>query len=248
MLKAALNGPRTPADHPGVPVTPAQLAQAARAAVAAGADALHLHPRAADGKESLQPDDVAQALTAVREACPGVALGVSSGFWILRDAGARATAIRAWTVTPDFVSVNWHEPHSPELAALLLDRGIGVEAGLWTADAVRTFLEWPRRREVLRVLLELPDQPVRAYRAELLGMLALLNAADLDKPTVLHGLGQSAWPVLREAGRRGLGTRTGLEDTLTLPGDLPASDNAELVRVAREILGLGPLHPSPGRC
>ncbi len=241
MLKAALNGPRMPADHPGVPVTPAQLAQAARAAVAAGADALHLHPRGADGKESLHPDDVARALNAVREACPGVPVGVSSGFWILRDAGARAAAIRGWTVAPDFVSVNWHEPHSPELAALLLGRGIGVEAGLWTADAVRAFLDWPRRGEVLRVLLELPDQPVRACRAELRSMLALLDAADLDRPVVLHGLGESAWPVLREAGRRGLSTRTGLEDTLTLPGELPASDNAELVRVAREILGLSRL-------
>ena len=123
------------------------------------------------------------------------------------------------------------------LAELLLARGIGVEAGLWTADVVRTFLDWPRRDDVLRLLLEMPDKPIRDYKAELKEMFALLDASDLDKPTVLHGLGESAWPLLREAARRGLSARIGLEDTLLLPGDFDtAADNAELVRVAREML------------
>lgn len=237
MLKAALNGNRTSSVHPRIPVTPQQLADAARSAVTAGADALHLHPRNAAGLESLEAEDVAQVLEAVRAACPGVPVGISSGWWILPDAEARLAAVRAWTVLPDFVSVNWHEEHSSELAELLLKRGIGVEAGLWTADALRAFLAWPRRGEVLRLLLELPDKPIRDYKAELNEMFALLDASDLNKPTVLHGLGESAWPLLREAARRGLSARIGLEDTLLLPGDFEATDNAELVRVAREMLG-----------
>ncbi len=237
-MKAALNGNRSPDEHPGVPVTPEQLAQAARGAVEAGAEALHFHPRNAAGAESLDAGDVAQALDAVRAACPGVPVGLSSGWWILPDVGARLAAVRAWTAVPDFVSVNWHEEGAPELAELLLTRGIGVEAGLWTADAVRAFLAWPRCNEVLRVLLEMPDQPIRTYKAELQKMFTLLDAAGLDRPVVLHGLGESAWPLLREAARRGLGARIGLEDTLLLPGDFDgAADNAELVRVAREMLG-----------
>lgn len=238
MLIAALNGTRSPDDHPAVPVTPQQLAGAARGAVEAGADALHLHPRNAAGAESLDAGDVARALEAVRAACPGVPVGVSSGGWIVPDAQARLAAVGAWTVLPDFVSVNWHEDGAARLAELLLTRGIGVEAGLWTADAVRAFLNWPRRDEVLRVLLELPDQPIRTYKADLKQMFALLDASDLDRPVVLHGLGESAWPLLREAARRGLGARTGLEDTLLLPGDFDgAADNAEQVRVARQMLG-----------
>lgn len=237
-MKAALNGNRSPDEHPGVPITPQQLAQAALEAVEAGADALHFHPRNAAGMESLEAQDVAAALEAVRAACPGVPVGISSGWWILPDAGARLAAVRAWTALPDFVSVNWHETGAPELAEVLLERGVGVEAGLWTADALRAFLAWPRRDEVLRVLVEMPDQPIRTYKAELQGMFTLLDAADLSKPVVLHGLGESAWPLLREAARRGLGARIGLEDTLLLPGDFDgAADNAELVRVAREMLG-----------
>ncbi len=44
-MKACLNGDRSRADHPGVPITPEELAREAEAAVEAGARAIHLHPR-----------------------------------------------------------------------------------------------------------------------------------------------------------------------------------------------------------
>ena len=42
--------------------------------------------------------------------------------------------------------------------------------------------------------------------------------------------------MVAEAGRRGLGTRVGLEDTLSLPDGALAPDNASLVRAARGVL------------
>ena len=81
-MKVCLNGGRGRADHPAVPLTPAELAASAVAAVAAGATAVHLHPRRADGGESLLPTDVAAAVTAVRQACPATPVGVSTGLWI----------------------------------------------------------------------------------------------------------------------------------------------------------------------
>jgi len=65
------------------------LAAEARGALDAGAGALHLHPRAPDGRESLAASDIAAAIAAVRAACPGVALGVSTGAWIERDVARR---------------------------------------------------------------------------------------------------------------------------------------------------------------
>ena len=65
LLKAALNGARSPAEHPALPVLPNQLAAAGAAAVAAGAGAIHLHVRGLDGEESLAASPVAEALTAV---------------------------------------------------------------------------------------------------------------------------------------------------------------------------------------
>ena len=81
-LKACLNGKRTRAEYPAVPVTPAELASEAAAAVAAGAEAVHLHARNPAGAESVQAADVGAAVAAVRQACPDTPVGVSTGLWI----------------------------------------------------------------------------------------------------------------------------------------------------------------------
>ena len=74
LIQACLNGSRVPGAHPALPCTPEELASAARAAVAAGARALHIHPRGPDGAQSLAPEQIG----AVRSACPGVPVGVST--------------------------------------------------------------------------------------------------------------------------------------------------------------------------
>jgi uncharacterized protein (DUF849 family) len=68
LLQAALNGGR---DHPATPHAPGEIAAEARAAVAAGARSLHLHPYDGQGRETLAAEPCAAALRAVRAACPG---------------------------------------------------------------------------------------------------------------------------------------------------------------------------------
>ena len=63
LLQAALNGDR---DHPAAPRTPAQLAAEARAAVAAGARSLHLHPYDDSGRQTLAASRRAPAALATR--------------------------------------------------------------------------------------------------------------------------------------------------------------------------------------
>src|SRR6188508_2458501 len=104
LIKACLNGSREPGEHPALPLTPAQLAAAARDAVAAGAGALHIHPRRADGSQSFDPGDVAAAVVAVRGACPGVPVGGTTIAWVEPDLARRLALVRSWTVRPDFVS------------------------------------------------------------------------------------------------------------------------------------------------
>src|SRR5262245_6267274 len=93
-MKVCLNGGRGRADHPAVPLTPAELAASAVAAVAAGATAVHLHPRRADGGESLLPSHVAAAVTAVRQACPATPVGCPPDCGSL--VGTRRHAGRRW--------------------------------------------------------------------------------------------------------------------------------------------------------
>ncbi|GAA2622029.1 3-keto-5-aminohexanoate cleavage protein [Streptomyces tubercidicus] len=49
------------------PTTATELAEAARAAVAAGVTDIHLHPKRPDGSDTLAPEIVAEAIEAVRE-------------------------------------------------------------------------------------------------------------------------------------------------------------------------------------
>src|SRR5688572_2597966 len=111
-IKACLNGGRRPDEHPAVPITADELAAAGIEAVAAGAEALHLHPRDRAGVETLEPDDISAAVVAVRRVCPGVAVGVSTGLWISGgDVARRLATVARWadlpaTARPDFASVN----------------------------------------------------------------------------------------------------------------------------------------------
>jgi uncharacterized protein (DUF849 family) len=226
MVQVCLNGPRGAADGTAVPLTPESMAQAAAEAVAAGATDIHVHPKTPCGRDSLSPRVVAATLEAIR-ARVSVPVGVTTGAWAEPDPAARLARVRDWTVLPDHASVNWHEPGAEEIAAVLIDLGVGVEAGIWSGtDAAARFAVSPLGPKVLRVLAEVTD--TQAAEASARTLLAELGPAH-GRPVLLHGEDAGAWPVLRLAGRLGLATRVGLEDTLVLPDGRPAPSNAQLV-------------------
>jgi uncharacterized protein (DUF849 family) len=234
LIKACLNGSRELEMHPALPLTPTQLADAARSAVAAGAGALHIHPRRADGSQSFASDDVAAAVAAVRAACPGTPVGGTTAAWVEPDPARRLALVQAWTTRPDFVSVNFSEEGTEQLCAALLQAGIGIEAGLASADDARLLIETGLAGRCVRLLIE-PDEPeIAAALTTVRAIEALLDAAKIKAPRLLHGFDASTWPLLDEALRCGYDTRIGLEDTLTLPNGSPARDNAQLVMIARE--------------
>jgi uncharacterized protein (DUF849 family) len=232
-LKACINGARTPDQHPELPVTPEQLTRAAAAAHPAGARAVHMHPKTADGVDSLQPEVVAAAVEAVRHAVPGLPLGVTTGFWALSDPDERLRVVDAWTVLPDFASVNWHEPGSEALAHLLLQKGVGVEIGIFHSEAAAAWAQSDVAAHCMRVMVELgPDgDPATAD-----DVLSEVMAAGSPAPVLLHGMDESCWQLLEHARARSVQTRIGLEDTLRLPDGSPAADNAALVSAAVRLL------------
>src|SRR5258706_4673935 len=227
MLKVCLNGARAT----GVPMTPTAYALDGVRCFARGASAVHVHPRDADGRESLGAEVVAGAVRAIRDACRELPIGVSTGAWIEPDPSQRVRAVRRWTVLPDFASVNVHEVGAEAVAAALHERGVGVEAGIWTVEAAQRWRGW--RTPALRVLLECMEESADDALANARSMLDVVrSSARPGGRVLLHGEGASAWAVLHEAVALGLDTRIGLEDTLVLPDDAPAPDNAELVAAA----------------
>lgn len=232
-VKACINGARTPDKHPHLPVTPEELAAEAVAAHQAGAKAVHMHPKDADGVDSLLAGEVDAAVAAVRHALPGLPLGVTTGFWALPDAQQRLRAVESWTVLPDFASLNWHEPGSPELARLLLSRGLGVEVGIFHAEAAQSWAASDIAQHCMRVMIELGGDADVATADKLIDMVAAVGS---PAPVLLHGLDESCWPLLEHAGVRGVQTRIGMEDTLALPDGTVASGNAALVSAAVDLL------------
>jgi uncharacterized protein (DUF849 family) len=238
LLKACLNGARLPAEHPALPAAPEALARDVALVAAAGVGAVHFHPKNVAGVDTLEADDLAAALVAARSVRPAVPLGVTTGAWAVADPEDRAALVRSWVVLPDFASVNWHEPGAEALTAALLERGVGVEAGLWHEQAVAAWLASPHRADCFRVLLELPDgldaTKTRRNADTLLG--AVGDKVGDRTQVLLHGEGSSCWPALHYAAERGLATRIGLEDTLNLPDGSLAPGNLALVRAALTII------------
>ncbi|AOR35242.1 hypothetical protein BFF78_32985 [Streptomyces fodineus] len=228
MVQVCLNGNRTAADGVGIAMSPEEMARSAAQAVAAGATSVHVHPKTPCGHDSLSPRVLAATLEAIR-ARVRVPVGVTTGAWAEPDPTARLARVRSWPVLPDFASVNWHEPGAEAVAEQLLAMGVGVEAGIWSGtDGAARFAASPRGPAVLRVLAEVTDPDPATAEDSARALLAELGQAH-GRPVLLHGEEGGTWPVLRLAGRLGLATRIGLEDTLVLPDGSRASGNARLV-------------------
>ncbi|MBV1937711.1 3-keto-5-aminohexanoate cleavage protein [Streptomyces sp. BV286] len=231
MVQVCVNGGRGSGDGALVPLSPGAMAGSAAEAVAAGASDIHVHPKSPCGQDTLSAKAVAATLEEIRSRT-GVPVGVTTGAWAEPDPAARVARVHEWTVLPDHASVNWHEPGAEEVAAALLERGVGVEAGIWSGtDAAARFAASPLGPRVLRVLAEVTDPDPGSAEASARELLAALGTAH-GRPVLLHGEEGGAWPVLRLAACLGLATRIGLEDTLVLPDGQRAVSNAQLVREA----------------
>jgi uncharacterized protein (DUF849 family) len=233
-VQACLNGDRSPADHPACPLTPAQLAADAVAVARAGANGLHVHPRDEDGAETLAPEHVAAAVTAITAAV-ALPVGVTTGAWVAPDPADRVRAVRSWAVLPEVASVNLHEEGAVEVCRALLEQGVGIEAGIWTPAAAETLVAAGVAPRCVRILLEPMDEDVDAASRTATAIEAVLDAAGTTVPRLLHGTDATTWPMLELALRRGHQARIGLEDTLHRPDGSLAAGTEELVRLAAEM-------------
>jgi uncharacterized protein (DUF849 family) len=233
LLQAALNGDR---DHPALPRTPDELAAEARAAVNAGARVLHLHPYDADGRETFDAEPCAAAIRAVRVVCPGIPISLSTSADIESDPDRRRALVARWTEQPELVTANQGEEGIVELCNVLLERGVGIEAGLLSLADAHTFADSGMPDHCVRAMVEpLGEDPDTAL-AEAEAIEEVLAAARIPLEQVHHGDGLASWAVNRRGAARGHGIRTGLEDTPVLPDGTLAAGNGELVAAAAAIL------------
>jgi uncharacterized protein (DUF849 family) len=233
LLQAALNGDR---EHPAVPRAPDELASEGRAAVDAGARVLHLHPYDGDGRQTFDAEPCAAAIRAVRAVCPGIPISLSTSAEIEPDPERRRALVAGWTELPELVTANQGEDGILDLCALLVERGVGIEAGLLSLADAHAFVASGIAGQSVRAMVEPLGEDPDAAVAEAEAIENVLAVAGIGVEQVHHGDGLASWAVNRRGAALGHGIRTGLEDTPVLPDGSPASGNGELVAAAAAIL------------
>jgi uncharacterized protein (DUF849 family) len=236
MIQIAINGSRTPAEHPAIPRTPEEVAVAVRTSVAAGAHVAHVHAYDADGHETLAAEACATALRRIRAASPGAPISLTTSSAIEPDPARRFELVSQWTELPELVTANMGEEGIAELCDHLVRRGVGIEAGLLGAEDAETFVRSGLVDRCVRVLVEPLDADPDEAVAHAIRMEDVLKQAGIDLPQVHHGEGIASWAVNAHGALRGHGIRTGLEDTTVLADGRFAPDNAACVRAAVELM------------
>jgi uncharacterized protein (DUF849 family) len=242
-LQAALNGDRI---HPAAPRTPIAIAQAARAAVNAGAQSVHVHAFDDAGRETLDGASCAKVLRAIRALCPATPISLTTSATIVQDPGERLRIVAAWQELPRLVTANQGEPGVVALCELLLSRGVGIEAGLLSTEDARAFVLSGLANRCRRVLIEPLDADPATAVQHAAAMEKIVVSAGIPLEQVHHGYDIACWAVNRRALERGHGIRTGLEDVTVLPDGKQARDNADLVATCARLIHVihAPVRPS----
>ena len=255
ILTCALTGVLTnPLQHP-VPVTPAQMAAEARDAYNAGASIMHVHLRSQEPGYGHMPSwdpDVAEAVcNAIREACPGVVINLTTGV-IGKDISGPLACLRR--VKPEAAACNagslnylkikdngeWAWPpmvfDNPvakieTFLAVMNELHIHPEFECFDVGIVRSvgmylkaglFSGVPELNFVMGVASGMPCD------AELLALLPRYAPDGAVWQTTLIGRSE-IWPVHQKTAELGGMLRTGLEDSFYLPDGTKATGNGVMI-------------------
>lgn len=241
IIAVAPNGARrTHADHAGVPVGPAEMAETAARCLDAGACMLHLHVRDAEGRHLLDAGAYAEATAAVRDR-----VGDRMIVQITTEAVGHYTpdqqmaVVRA--VRPEAVSVAVRElvadaaaePAAAAFFAELAEQGVLVQHILYSAEDVARFRDL-RARGVIAAGTVCPlfvlgryTAGLRSDPADLLPFLAAWEGE--AAPWAMCAFGPREAACATAAMAFGGHVRVGFENNLWLPDGRVAADNAALV-------------------
>lgn len=242
-IMVAPNGARrTKADHPALPISPAELAAAAKACHAQGAGAIHLHVRDQAEVHSLDPQAYRDAIDAVQRACPEIVIQTTTEAAGLFDVDHQFAAVRA--LRPSCLSFSLAElmRDGPEKADEFLRWSAanrqGIQFILYDAAQI---VEMRRMLDAGRLhLSEAPRIIVVAGRysatqdsdiAEFNALYDALTDTGLDTESVWMtcAFGRGELACLERTIELGGHVRVGFENAIVDAGGRPARDNAERV-------------------
>ncbi|MFN7952691.1 MAG: 3-keto-5-aminohexanoate cleavage protein [bacterium] len=276
VVTCALTGVLTNPQQFPVPVTPVEMARAARQARDAGATIVHCHFRMQEpGMGHLptwDPEVVAEIVAAVRAEVPEIIVNLTTGVMGPDISGPVACLER---VKPEMAALNagslnylktrsdgrWAWP--PLLFDNPVDKvesfieamnrvGVIPECECFDTGIVRSvkmFLDVGLLKPPAHVSLVMGVASGMPARPEWLPLLIDEMAPGTEWQTIAIGR-EEVWPLLRRTAELGGNVRTGLEDTFYLPDGSRAKSNGELVealvRIVRDV-GREPASPADTR-
>ncbi len=250
-VTVAPNGARrNKADHPALPISVAETAQTAKACFAAGADCIHLHIRDDNGQHSLDAGRYREAIAAIKQAAPAMAVQITTEAAGIFDVSAQYACLQQ--VRPKAVSVSVREMArdvavAGKLYGFAAEAGIDLQHILYDVKDVTLLNEWWKSGIVARSLhsvlfvLGRYQPPVLAQPKDLAGLLDA--TANMDFNWTVCAFGQNELACVRQALKHGGNIRVGFENNMQLPDGSVATDNAQLVALAVQAgieLGLRP--------
>lgn len=238
-IAAAPNGARkTKADHPNLPISPDELAEAAERCLEAGAAMLHLHVRDRDGGHSLDPRLYSQAIAAVRAAV-GNSLVVQAtteavGRYQPAEQLDAMRALRPEAVSlaiREVIATEADEPAAREFLHWCLGEGVSPQFILYDAQDLARFCDLrergvvPQHRHFLLFVLGRYSTDQQSEPTDLLHFLP----GPVEDPWMLCAFGAKETACAVTAAALGGHARVGFENNLLLPDGQQAGENAELV-------------------
>jgi uncharacterized protein (DUF849 family) len=249
IITVAPTGPLTTREnHPGLPVTPQEIAEAVAEAAEAGAAVAHVHARDADERPTADPSMYAEIAREIRSRCEivvqastGVGLDVSCEDRLEIIASPEVDVTMA-TLNPASMTFGQGTFSNPpwfvaELAELMRARGIQPELEVYDFGHVPLCLDLVRRglvsgplqfSFVMGVRGGMPGDPA------LLPMLVSMLPPDAMWQAI--GIGRAQLPLSFAALALGGNLRVGFEDNVYFAKGRLAQSNAQFVTRAVELV------------
>jgi len=243
-LMVAPNGARKQkSDHPAVPISISEIAQTALDCFQAGADSLHLHVRDANGAHSLDPVAYKEAISAVTELAPDMAIQItteSAGFF---DTATQFHCLKS--TVPNAASIAIREiAHDTSQAANIYgfcaEANIAVQHILYDTNDVILLRKWmtkgwvPAQMNSVLFVLGKYQPMVRASPKDLQPYLDAIEGLNLN--WTVCAFGRNELSCAKAALQMGGNIRIGFENNTLLPNGSPAINNTQSVAVAAALI------------
>lgn len=260
-IMVAPNGARrTKVDHPRLPISPMEIAETAAACFAAGAGAIHLHVRDADGRHVLDADLYRQVIGLINAAAPQMMVQVTTeavGLYKPREQMALVRDLQPHAISAairEFVPDDDTEMAAADFYEWCVGRGTAVQHILYDTGDVLRLADLIRRGIVpeadLSVLYVLGryavDQESRA--GDLQPFLEAASTLPVQHDWMVCAFGRGETDALSAALAAGGKARVGFENSLwNADGSIAVSNEERVAAIAAIMRPAGSAEEGPDR-